>query len=113
MTSSNRPSITDFYEMSESKKMNILWTGVSEIWNKVAELETSSKAHNALLIVGDGDTLPLVERMRNAEGYISNLKYWGRFIGGALVLQTLAFLFTVIVAIVRFLPLLEKIAAQP
>lgn len=114
MTMPNKPSVTDFYNMTETQKLNILWTGITELWNKSAEIETTVKEHEKLLITGDGENeLPVMERLRNVESYVASWKYWGRFVGGILIAQTLAFIGGVVVAVVRFLPILERLANKP
>lgn len=112
MPNPNHPSVTDFYEMSETQKMNILWMGVTELWNKVSGLETALGLFNQILVTGDGKTLPLTERVRNLEMLADTIKYWSRFIGGALVLQTITFGAAVIWIAIRAVPLLEKLANQ-
>lgn len=113
MTMPNKPSITDFYNMSETQKLNILWTGITELWNKVTEIEKLTDIHETLLVVGDGEKeLPVMERLRNIEKFIDGWRYWGKLVGGILIAQTLAFLGGILIAVVRFLPILERIANQ-
>lgn len=69
------------------------------------------------VITGDDNTLSHAERLRKVEGFVEkleeSLRYWGRLIGGALLLNFIGFMIGIVVAIVRFLPLLEKLANQP
>ena len=94
--------------LTESQKINLniitLNTAINDLQNDVRTL-------NRIVIEGNGE-LPLREQVRNHESFIKDIKYWMRFLGGALILQTLAFLAGVFVAVVRFLPLLERLA-QP
>ncbi len=57
------------------------------------------------------------ERLRDLETYAESVKdtirYWGRMIGGALLLNFLGFMTGVIIAVLRFLPILEKLASKP
>lgn len=67
----------------------------------------------ATVLMGDTAGHPShAERIRNLETYVEGtkdaMKYWGRVIGGML----LTLLGTVFWAIVKLLPVLEKIAAQ-
>ena len=67
------------------------------------------KILNKVVLDGNGE-LPLREQVRNHEAFIKDIKYWSRFVGGAILLQTLAFAVGIIIAIVRFLPVLERLA---
>ncbi len=76
------------------------------------DLQESVSKHQKILVDGNGE-IPLVEKIRNHEAFIGGTKYWMRFIGGALIIQTIAFATSVVIAVVRFLPLLEKLAQNP
>jgi hypothetical protein len=99
--------------LTDTQKVNIkiiqnltsLNTAMNDIRHDVGE-------HNKLLVTGNG-TPSIQERLRHLESYTDTLKYWGKFVGGAIIIQTVAFFVAIIVAIVRFLPLLERLAAQP
>lgn len=96
--------LPEYNEMTDSNKMNILGIAVTDLRNK-------SNIYEKILITGNPpNELPLPETVRNHENYIRDVKYWGRFVGGALVLQTIAFGAAVVIAVVKFLPLLEKLA---
>jgi hypothetical protein len=75
----------------------------------VNDLQNEMKIMNKVVLVGNGE-LPLREVVRNHDKFIMDIKYWTRFIGGALVLQTLAFAGGIIIAVVKFLPILERLA---
>jgi hypothetical protein len=81
---------------------------LSLILNRVQD---ESARHEKLLITGNGE-LPLVERVRNHEDFIKSFRYWAKFIFGAILIQTIAFAFAIVIAIIRFLPVLEKLANQ-
>lgn len=57
------------------------------------------------------------ERIRELEKYADTIKetirYWGRLIGGALLLNFLGFMAGIIVAVLQFLPLLKALAEKP
>jgi hypothetical protein len=87
-------------------------TTISNINTSIQEIKTEVNTHEKILITGNG--IPsLQERLRSLEKFVDTFKYWLRFVGGAIVLQTLAFFVGVIIALVRFLPILEKLANQP
>lgn len=73
------------------------------------------KILKANVLTGEGTSLSHAERIRNLETYVEGIKdtikYWGRFIGGALLLNFLGFMTGIIVAIIKFLPVLEKLAS--
>lgn len=71
----------------------------------------------AAVLTGDGNNLSHAERIRNLETYADSMKdtikYWGRLIGGALMLNFLGFMTGIMVAVIKFLPVLERLASQP
>lgn len=101
------PNLTDTQKIFASVIENQI--SINTAVNALQEIQTK---HHKILLEGNGE-LPLPERVRNIEAFIGNSKYWGRFIGGAMIVQTIAFAFAVVVALVRFLPLLESLANQP
>mgnify|MGYP001608779929 FL=1 len=70
--------------------------------------EVQSK-HHTILLDGAGE-VPLVETVRIHAAFIDNIRYWSRFVFGAIIIQTITFGVAVIIAVVRFLPLLENLA---
>lgn len=115
----NQIPITEFKNLTESDKTLIVWQGLMDTWTKLQEtiehqkeIEADTKVHHKLLITGNGDP-SLMERIRNVEKFVTDFRYWARFVGGALILQTLTFAFAVIVALIKFLPLLEQLAKNP
>ena len=106
------PPITDFYTKTHTDRLNILWVAAVDTWNKLTEIELDTRKHHELLITGNGG-LPIPERLRTVEDYVKNMKYWARFIFGAIIIQTIAFLFGIVIAVARFLPVLERLAKQP
>jgi hypothetical protein len=107
------PPITDFYKKDPTERMNILWTAAVDTWNKLSEIESMTREHNRILLFGDPPhELPLTETVRNLLKFQDKFEYWAKFIGGALILNFLGFAAGLIVAVVRFLPVLERIANQ-
>lgn len=81
--------------------------GVKEHEERLDKLET-------IVISGDGDKeLSHAERIRNLETLANSVKYWGRFVGGALVLNFIGFSVGILVAYFKFLPVLERLANTP
>lgn len=78
----------------------------------VNEMQTKISKHHTLLVEGNGEK-PLPERVRNLERFQDRFEYWAKFLGGALILNFLGFAGGIIVAVVRFLPVLERLANQP
>lgn len=99
--------------MTESQKIfsSIIQNQIS-LNTTMENLQEKVERHHKVLIEGNGD-IPLVEQVRNHGSFITEARHWMRFIGGALIIQTLAFVASVIVAVVRFLPILERLAANP
>lgn len=87
-------------------------TTISNINTTLQEIKAEVGAHEKILITGNG-VPSLQERLRLLEKFVDNFNYWFKFVGGAIVLQTLAFFIGVVIALVRFLPLLEKLADTP
>ena len=79
---------------------------------RVDNLSEIQKKHHRILIEGNGE-IPMVERVRNLEEFVDAMRYWLRFIGGALIIQTVAFATSIVIAVVKFLPVLERLATQP
>lgn len=79
----------------------------------INDLQTDLREINKILVQGGDGELPLREQVRNNTTFILSIKYWTRFVFGALVLQTIAFGAGIIIALVRFLPVLERLANQP
>ncbi len=98
--------LPEYHNLTDSQKINILGIGLTDLKNK-------TNIHEKILVTGDPPTLPLPERVRVLEGFKINLEYWARFIGGALLLNFLGFATGIIIAVVKFLPVLERLAEKP
>lgn len=92
--------------MTESQKINL---NIITLNTAINDLQTDVRTLNKIVIEGNGE-LPLREQVRNNTNFINEIKYWAKLAGGALVVQALAFIVGIVVALVRFLPVLEKIA---
>lgn len=102
-----------YNDLPDSQKIHIkMLQNITSLNTAFNDLQHTVNTHNEVLVTGNGKP-SLQERIRTMEKYIGDLQYWGKFIGGALIIQTIAFFFGIVVAIVRFLPLLERLANQP
>jgi hypothetical protein len=111
--------------MTDSQKiLNILRDGLishdtrlQNMRNDMNDQGTDIEVLKKVVLTGDGGILSHAERIRKLEGFIDkleeSLKYWGRLIGGALLLNFLGFITGIIIALVRFLPILEALAKKP
>lgn len=115
------PSVT-----STTKILNMLRDGIiahdtriQDIRNDVNENKKDIEIIKEATLNGNPTTglISHSERIRELEKYADSIKdtirYWGRVIGGALLLNFLGFMFGIIVAVLRFLPLLEALAKKP
>lgn len=108
------PPITDFYKKDHTDRLNILWVAAVETWSKVVEMEASIRSIKNDLYVGDPpNELPIAEAVRNLVKFQEKFEYWAKFIGGALLLNFIGFAAGIVVAVVRFLPVLERLASKP
>lgn len=99
--------------LTDSQKINIkIIQNLTSINTALNDLQHDVGIHNKLLVTGNGEPT-IQERLRSIEGFINAVKYWSRFIGGAIIVQTIAFFVGIVIAVVRFLPILEKLASQP
>lgn len=99
--------LPEYKDMTVDNKMNILGIAITNLQNK-------ANIYEKILITGDPPAeLPLPEQVRNHQKFIDGVQYWGRFVGGALILQTITFGVAVVIAVVKFLPILEKLAQSP
>lgn len=101
------PNLTDSQKTFQAIMENqiIINTAMTELQGKTDKLYKT-------VFLGNGE-IPLVEQVRDHKDFIDNLKYWAKFLIGALIIQTIAFGASVVVAVVRFLPILERIANHP
>lgn len=99
--------------LSESQKINVqIIQSLNSINTSINDLRHDVSIHDKLLVTGNGEP-SIQERLRNVESYINGAKYWSRFVGGAVVIQTLGIFIGITLALLRLMPVLEKIAATP
>lgn len=99
--------------LTDSQKINIqILQNLTSLNTKVNDIGHDVSVHDKLLVTGNG-TPSLQERIRSLEEFESSIRYWQRFVGGAIIIQTMAFTFGIVVAVVKFLPVLEQLARKP
>ncbi len=115
------PNVTE-----RTKVMNMLRDGLIAHDTRIQNIRddlTETRKDVAILkeatIIGNPatGTLSYAERIRNLEAFTEGIKdtirYWGRVIGGALLLNFIGFMTGVTIAVIRFLPILEQLAKKP
>lgn len=75
----------------------------------VNDLQEDVKTLNRVVIVGNGE-LPLREQVRNISAVVNEWKGWIKFFVALLITQALTVIGGIVVAYIKFLPLLEKLA---
>lgn len=117
----------DLSSMTErTKVMNMLRDGLiahdTRIQNIRDDLNETRKDLDIIkeaAITGNPATglISQAERIRNLESFTEGIKdtirYWGRVIGGALLLNFIGFMAGIVIAVIRFLPVLEQLAKKP
>jgi len=106
--------------MTDSQKINIQMlqaltstnTRLNDVSHNVTVLKDRVDHHDELLVTGNGE-LPILERVRNAEKFIDNVRYWVKIVIGLLLAQFVAFASASIIAYLKFLPVLERLASKP
>lgn len=113
------PNMTDSQKVLNMVRDAIIGhdTRLQDLRNGLTETQADVNTLKSIVMTGDGPILSHAERIRNletfTEGIKDTIKYWGRFIAGALLLNFLGFLSGIIVAVIKFLPVLERLATQP
>lgn len=99
--------------LTDSQKINVkLIQNLTSLNTSLNDVKHDVSVHDRILVTGNG-TPSLQERLRLLEKFVDSFQYWLRFVGGAIVLQTLAFFIGAIIALVKLVPLLDKLANQP
>jgi hypothetical protein len=101
------PNLTESQKLFKGMVEHLMTvsTGLNGVQEDVREL-------NKVVLLGNGE-LPLRETVRNHETFIKDMRYWIRFVGAAIIGQTIIFAFATAIAIVKFLPLLEQMSKKP
>jgi hypothetical protein len=80
----------------------------TEIYKALAAINTSlnilqnrQEQHHTVLIEGDGNDLPLTARMTNAEAFITEVRYWMKFLVGVVVINLVASTVAIVGALLR------------
>jgi len=95
--------------LTDSQKINL---NVITMNTALNDLQTDVRELSRIVITGNGE-LPLREQVRNHNAFISGIRYWTRFIFGVLILQTITVGIGIVIAVVKFLPVLERLATRP
>lgn len=100
--------------LTDTQKTNIkIIQNITSLNTALNDLQHDVSIHDKILVTGNGG-IPLPERIRNLEAFTDSIKFWLRTVAVAIVLQTLSFSIAIVIAMIRFLPILEKLAnGQP
>ena len=93
--------------LTESQKINL---NVITLNTAINDLQHRVKEHQDILVEGADGELPLRETVRSHTQFIGEIRYWTKFVFGALILQTISFSVGIAIAIIKFLPALESLA---
>lgn len=98
--------------LTDSQK---LYTGMVEhlmsVSTNLNSLQEDVHELNKVILLGNGD-LPLREVVRTHENFINDIKYWIRFVGAAIILQTLIFAIAVATTYVKLSPVIDELTRQ-
>lgn len=101
----------EILEENLTPEQRLVWS-INSLWTNYGDLKTKVDKDHKILVEGNGE-LPLVEQVRNINTFISGVRYWVKFLIGALLIQTMAFLGTAIVYLVKLAPIIDKITNNP
>lgn len=108
------PGLTDTQKNLLAMQTNLLTvnTEVNTLQENEKERDKSIKKLIEVVMVGNGEPA-LREVVRGHAAFISEIKRWVRYMLMLIITQLLAFAAASIVAYMKFLPVLEKLAAKP
>lgn len=104
-------SMPEILETDMTTEQKLLWS-INSLWGNVNDIQKKVDKDHKILVEGNGE-LPLVEQVRNINSFVNGVKYWMKFLIGALLIQTMAFLGTAIVYLVKLAPIIEKLGKTP
>lgn len=101
------PNLTESQKLYQRLIENLVSvnTGLNDVQNDVAKL-------NKIVIIGNGE-IPLVEQVRGHNKFIEEVRYWTKLVIGLFIAQFVGFTIASLIAYLKFLPVLERIAGQP
>jgi hypothetical protein len=101
------PNLTDSQKIYKGLVEHLISvsTNLNSVQEDVHEL-------NKVILLGNGE-LPLREIVRSHETFIKDMRYWIRFVGAAIIGQTIIFAFATAIAVVKFLPAIEQLSKKP
>lgn len=104
MTMPSKMPISDFRSLDDTNRSLIVWQGLQDTWVKLMELiehqtevDADIKMHQKLLVTGNGEP-SVMERLRNLEKIASRVER----LSNAIILQSIAFVFTMIAMGIAF-----------
>jgi hypothetical protein len=101
-------SMPELLKENLTAEHELLWT-LNTLHTTVNELGGVIKKHHKVLIEGNGE-LPIVEQVRNLNTFVNGVRYWMKFLIGALLLQTMAFLGTAIAYFIKLGPVIDQLS---
>lgn len=101
----------EIMEENMTSEQRILWS-INSLWTNYSEIKTKADKDHKILVEGNGE-LPLVEQVRNLNTFVNGVRYWMKFLIGALLIQTMAFLGTAVVYLVKLAPVVDKLSNTP
>ena len=96
----------DEKEMTPEQK--ILWN-LTSLGTSMNEILSKVDKHHKVLIEGNGE-IPLVEQMRNVVSFINSIKYWLKFLVGAILIQTVTFGAAAFIYFLKLYPVITQLA---
>jgi hypothetical protein len=93
-----------FDNLTDSQKMIVLQNRVIEQENDISQMKKA--------VFGNGEP-GLDEIVRNHAKFIDEMRYWTKLVIGLFIAQFIGFTTASVVAYIKFLPVLEKLASQP
>ncbi len=79
--------------------------------SEINDMKADVAKHHKVLIEGNGE-IPIVEKVRNHEAFITDMKYWLKFVVAAIIMQTITFASAAVIWLIKLSPALEEISKQ-
>ena len=104
-------SMPEILEENMTESQRLAWSMLS-LNTAFTNEKLRTDKHQKLLIDGNGE-LPLVEQVRNLNTFVNGVRYWMKFLIGALLLQTLTFMTTAVIYFIKLAPYLDQLSKNP
>ena len=107
------PNLTDTQKTFNAMQTNLLSvnTAVNTLQENEKERDRKVEKLNEVLLLGNGEP-PIREVVRNHAAFITEIKYWMRYLIGLVIVQFVSFSVASVVAYIKFLPVLEQLAKK-